>query len=196
MYATSGYSDLPYSLKNGSPANIGKTSATGSSGAHNNMPPYITQVFMIKAIPTAYANITGAEIQNIASDSVTDVYSCDYINNNFTSKGNILWTNSSPTSAFASQTITLSSNDWNVYEVYCCFSVNNTEYVLGFKGLKDYGCLMGMTGLTGGVNCRRQIIYNSQTSLTFTDAYGANNAVDNSKIIPMFVIGYNGISNY
>ena len=51
-YATSGYTDLPYSLRGSASAEptVGKSSAVGGGGAHNNMPPFTALNYIICAI--------------------------------------------------------------------------------------------------------------------------------------------------
>lgn len=58
-----------------------------------------------------------AEIVNGYSTSTTNGYSCDYVNNTFKTKGTVLWTNPNPTSAFDSQTIILSTSNWDYCEI-------------------------------------------------------------------------------
>lgn len=54
------------------------TEYTGGGQAHNNLQPYIVQNYIIKAFQSSgvVANVVQAK-----SNSTTDVYSCDYINN-------------------------------------------------------------------------------------------------------------------
>lgn len=54
------------------------TKDTGGGQAHNNLQPYIVQNYIIKAFQSSgvVANVVQAK-----SNSTTDVYSCDYINN-------------------------------------------------------------------------------------------------------------------
>ena len=52
-------------------------SANGGGQAHNNMQPYVTTNYIIKAFQSAGVV---AQVSNTKSDSTTDTYSCDYIN--------------------------------------------------------------------------------------------------------------------
>ena len=65
-----------------------KTNTTGSNQAHNNLQPYETDCWIIKAKQSA--GIVG-NVVNAYSVSTTDAYSCDYIN------GTILYENASGT---------------------------------------------------------------------------------------------------
>lgn len=50
---------------------------TGGSQAHNNMPPYVTTNYIIKAFQSSGVV---AQVSNTKSDSTTDTYSCEYVN--------------------------------------------------------------------------------------------------------------------
>ena len=55
----------------------GYTQNTGGSQPHNNMQPYVTTNYIIKAFQSSGVV---AQVSNTKSDSTTDTYSCDYIN--------------------------------------------------------------------------------------------------------------------
>lgn len=56
--------------------------------------------------------------------------------------GQILWTNSSPTSTFEAQTITLSSGDYDFYEIYCTYNGSTaSQYANGFRTIKGKGLI-------------------------------------------------------
>ena len=57
-----------------------RTSYIGGSQPHNNMPPYVTTNYIIKAFQSAGVV---AQVSNTKSDSTTDTYSCEYVNNMF-----------------------------------------------------------------------------------------------------------------
>lgn len=105
-------------------------------------------------------------------------------------KGTILWTNPSPASAFASQTITLSSGDYDFYEVF--FTYNNTtasQYANGFKTIKGKGSIISENGYGTGLSVRRKIDYTDDTHLLVSDGMNGN-AVGNGYLIPIYVVGY------
>ena len=94
--------------------------------------------------------------------------------------GTILWTNSSPTSAFSSQTITLSSNDFDIYEVFYYISTENIQ-VLTSKSIKGHGTRL----MIPSTNMEyRTMTSNSDTSYTF------NVPSNSSFAVPIYVIGY------
>lgn len=54
-----------------------KTNSNGGGQAHNNMQPYVTTNYIIKAFQSAGVV---AQVSNTKSDSTTDTYSCEYVN--------------------------------------------------------------------------------------------------------------------
>lgn len=124
------------------------------------------------------------------------------INGKAVNFGTILWENSDPSSNFASQNVALNSDDYDTYEVYAITGIGNTQLVM-YKGLKGYGGMLeylselneGYAQYTG---FRQRIFrYVDDTHLSFENALQRINTnqsttpeVDNSKIIPIYIIGY------
>ena len=119
------------------------------------------------------------------------------INNNLIDHGTILWTNPNPTSSFSAQTITLNSSDYDMYEI-----VYTSENSGGFssiynmtKSIKGYGTVLQAVNATGSATPIRvrTVTYVSDTKLSFSVGYtgaGYPLGTDNSKCIPLYVIGY------
>lgn len=130
---------------------------------------------------------TGAQIIDGYSNSQVSGYSCNYANKAF--GGKILWTNEHPENAFASQTITLSSSDYDYYEVYCTYSNTTLDYLNAFKSIKGKGVLMYILGYGTNLSARRKIDYTDATHLL---VYGgkSNSDDNNSYVIPVYVVGY------
>lgn len=135
---------------------------------------------------------TQAQVVNNKNNSQLNAYSCDYVNN---LAGKILWTNENPTISFSSQTVTLSSSDYDFIEIIYKTATNATECYSSGKLLKGYGtklfdCYAGAQYTYGR---SRDMVYVSDTSLTFDDGkrstYG-NAGTDNNMIIPLYIIGY------
>lgn len=114
--------------------------------------------------------------------------------------GKLLWTNYSPTSSFGGQTIVLNDDDYDCYEIL--FLISNATGAdssrMGSSGkiLKGYAprLFISFSG-SGGANVRsRNTSFDSNTAITFEDAYSAvgttGRQVDNTMIIPLYVIGY------
>lgn len=137
------------------------------------------------------------QIHDAYNESTSDTYSCNYINKFI--KETVLWTNSSPTSSFASQTITLSSSDYDYLECfYYNYAVSGFRQVQSVKVPKGYSFNLATTILASG-NMHygsRPVTRNSDTSFTF----GANSGVaswnastvltDNSWAVPIKIVGY------
>lgn len=75
----------------------------GGNQAHNNLQPYIVVNYIIKAHPSA---VNTSEVVNEHSTSETDVYSANYVNNNFQLEGEVLYSNDTGTTG----NVTLSKN--------------------------------------------------------------------------------------
>ena len=126
----------------------------------------------------------------------------DNLNNNFqelsdSSKGNILWTNLSVTNTFNSQTIDLSSSNYNFYEII--YASNITTGALYFntgKIPKGKGTRISVSAgstTNGPYIYFRTVNYTNDTQLSFTDAsvtYSSTMTTNNDQIIPAYVIGY------
>lgn len=141
--------------------------------------------------------ISGANAQNTYNASTTDPYSCNYVNNNFESKSKLLWTNPNPTSAFSAQTVTLSSSDYDVLEIFY-FDFTGTLNIYSTKTLKGSPCnLMALFqyqdhGYAGSrlATYVSDTSYNFQTPITVieSDAFGRHTAAQ--WCVPLYIVGY------
>ena len=105
-------------------------------------------------------------------------------------KGKILWTNPNPTIAFEQQTINLSSNDYDFYEIIITPTTNTVNnYVEVVKGLKGKGTYLKYF-TSDGIVYRRKVDYVDDTKLTIDNPTAYNGTIDNINIIPLYVIGY------
>lgn len=149
-----------------------------------------------------------ADINKVKADDMNEIKSV--VNQNYQEQqgtnqqvtnitGQILWTNPAPTQTFAEQSITLSSDDYDFYEIYfLCGTSSPENQRLAYSGklIKSYGARSSYTYAgSGGVNVRSRIFdMVSATSIKFYDAYSATGAtaysVNNAVMIPMYVIGY------
>lgn len=104
--------------------------------------------------------------------------------------GQILWTNPSSSSSFAEQTITLSSGNYDFYEIYCVYSnTSGSHYANGFKTIKGKGLVISENGYGTDLSVRRKVDYTDATHLLISSAFGGAN-IDNGYLIPIYVIGY------
>ena len=128
---------------------------------------------------------TQAQVIDGYSTSTTDSYSCNYVNG---SVGKILWTNSSPTSDFSSQTITLSSGDYDFLEIFFCSNVqsNNKTFEIR-KTIKNYD--VTLSTVVQNVNTYRIVRFTDATHLAVESGY-AGTDVQDRRCVPLYVIGY------
>lgn len=129
-------------------------------------------------------------VKTTYNESDDNTYSTNYINNAF--GGKILWTNSNPTTAITTTTITLTSDDYDVLEIIYRMSIDS-NIQFSSKFLKGAGCeLMG--GVYGGNNYEIMFRTLSRTNDTSFDLdkcfYGRNKVLYNDGIIPLYIIGY------
>lgn len=133
-------------------------------------------------IPVTANNLN--EMQNILNNNVS---------NGFQSKGTILWTNPSPTSSFASQTITLSSDDYDfllfVYRTDLTIYNAHSEIVIkGYGGQFDF-----FSTATANRRWARRFARINDTEFEFQDSLfldGTSVTTQNTSLIPLYVIGY------
>ena len=108
--------------------------------------------------------------------------------------GKILWTNPDPNVPFDTQTITLSSDDYDCYEVLYKTSNTSNNCVNTGKIPKGTGTsLVNISGLSSSPIRTRTINYISDTSIEVRPLYiGASSTsdTDNRYCIPYMIIGY------
>ena len=109
------------------------------------------------------------------------------------SMGKILWTNPNPTVSFSAQTITLSTNDYDMYEaIYYSSSTLATQMTTGRIKKGETLFLQQIYYDTNSAQVRsrqRDISYDSDLSLNVQDAKNNGN-VQNTDLIPAYIIGY------
>lgn len=103
-------------------------------------------------------------------------------------KGTILWTNSSPTSDFSSQTITLSSGDYDFLEIIFCSNVQSPNKTFEIrKTIKNYD--VTLSTVVQNVNTYRIVRFTDATHLAVESGY-AGTDVQDRRCAPLYVIGY------
>ena len=108
-----------------------------------------------------------------------------------------LWTNASPTSNFAAQTITLSAamTDFERIEIVYKYTTTGTEYhayfdVTDYTYTGSYADEFGIISRPGLAGYMRRLIMASATTISFTTAYRLNNSgSSNAYAIPVAVYG-------
>lgn len=110
---------------------------------------------------------------------------------------NVLWTNLNPTSSFESQSIVLSSGDYNYLEIYfktyiAQDNVKSVKVEKGQNAVLDCAFYYNSKNYMG----TRQITYTDATHLSVGEGHAIiqddvlNNGVTNEWIIPIKIIGY------
>ena len=140
--------------------------------------------------------------RNSYGTSTSEVYSCAYTNDaiadakSYTddvAKGTILWANSG-TSITANSTITLSSGDYDVLEIFYTTSLSN--YITSQRIIKGMSATLssGNFGEKGRGIYWRELTRTDDTHYTvgagnyFTSSGNGNDAVN--VIIPRYIVGY------
>lgn len=108
------------------------------------------------------------------------------VNNEFTRiKGQILWANPNPTNNFDAQTITLSSDDYDILEWYYLYNNDLNQKVMKCEKVpKGYSPQLEL--IYGSGTIRRICDYVSDTSYSIRNNVGAGNEY----IIPLYIIGH------
>lgn len=136
----------------------------------------------------------GLEIANEYTIGDNVAYSVDYSNSAF--GGTILWTNPSPTSAFAGQVVQVDLSDCDMYEILFMTSKEDTNCQSSGKIPKTFTTILNYSignASNGPYNMYRNISAISNTSITFTDsqvAYASTRTVSGDNCIPLYIIGY------
>lgn len=142
----------------------------------------------IKTVVNANADILG---DGASLSGGTAVANINYL------KGKKLWTNSSPTAEFAAQSITLSSSDYDLLEIFY-IDYNSTNRFKSVRVPKGKNTLLEMSISVSNYSFAgvRPVTYSSATSLTVgacTALYDTNafsHITNNTWCIPQYVIGY------
>ena len=106
-------------------------------------------------------------------------------------QGKIVWTNSSPTSSFGAQTITLneSLSGYDFYEILFRQSTADARIMTTGKIPVGYGTILLWITTTNFFRPTDMTV--SGNTITFLDCKNSSNVVDNVRTIPMYVIAYN-----
>lgn len=137
------------------------------------------------------------KIKNNYSEDSDSAYSCNYVNKY--TKATTLWENSAPNLSFSSQTIELSSDDYDYLECfYYNYAISGFQQVQSVKVPKGYSFNLATT-IYAESNMHygsRPVTRNSDTSFTF----GTNKGVatfnssgvltDDSWAVPIKIVGY------
>jgi hypothetical protein len=116
-------------------------------------------------------------------------------------KGKILWTNSNPSTSFADQDVSLTSDDYDLLEIFFNQGTTNTA-CWSARAIKGYGTQLIVTtnlneGFAQTTGTRLRVVnYISDTTLhignclTRDGAGSVTPTVNNTGLIPMYIVGY------
>lgn len=167
------------------------TGATGGNQPHNNLQPYITINYLIRAKKTKNVLTTASTVvDSLEGNSTVDAPSQRAVNEEFSNvKGKILWTNPNPTKPIDTMTINLNSDDYDILEVYTKESTS-TIRMYHNKMIKGYSCkIMNVAPANAPYVNYRNLEYVNDT----TYALGAFSGLyegDKNNMIPLYIIGY------
>lgn len=131
---------------------------------------------------------TNSNLPGISADSLNHIE--EGIEAAHESMGKILWTNPNPTVSFSSQTITLSTNDYDMYEIIYYSSITQAGQMATGKIKKGENLYLTQTYYDTQVRVRqREVNYSSDLSLNVQEAKN-NGSTQNTDLIPIYVIGY------
>lgn len=99
----------------------------------------------------------------------------------------ILWTNPSPTSSFGTNTIILSSNDYDFLEFICIYVSSNIDITFSQKTIKGKGLVA--SAYHSSNNVTRIFDYTDETHYTSRHGF-LGTSQDDTRVVPLYVIGY------
>ena len=152
----------------------------------------------VKTSLVGAVNEVNSKIGNLSSLNTTDKTNViNAINEVFNrEKGTILWTNQTPDVDFTAQNITLSSNDYDMYEVIFVPTIGTTQEQNAGRVKKGTGTRMSSAyNSNDGVGCRmRTIDYINDTTLHINDGSETRGvtpqSTSNGVCIPLYIIGH------
>lgn len=132
------------------------------------------------------------KVLNSNSTSEENTYSCDYINK---STGFIGWTNPNPTSEFSAQTITLSTSDFDEYEIEYLVVIGATSTKSTGRISKNNTAYLDYIGGSGTLKgFYRMVMAINNNYINFNDTiYSNDGSTANVRCIPQRVILYKNL---
>lgn len=157
--------------------------------------PSTTTPISANNLNTMQSNIENeftATMSNV-QDALDEKVSTSVANSTYEKKGVLLWTNSSPTSSFSAQTITLNDtlSNYDCYEILFRQSTTVPRIFNTGKIPVGSGTILGFnTGSLWYLRATGDTV--SGNTIAFEAGYGSSGSatVDNTRTIPMYVIGY------
>lgn len=132
------------------------------------------------------------EIKNVVNNNDDLLTNTNVVLSNI--KGTVLWTNPNPTSDFSSQTITLSSDDYDVLEFFYGYDTSGVR-VASERTIKGNGVQFDVYSTVVPTRAwRRRAEFVSNTSYSIGNCtrmeYNQTSYNENGYCVPLYVIGY------
>lgn len=132
------------------------------------------------------------EIKNVVNNNDDALTNTNVVLSNI--KGTVLWTNPNPTSDFSSQTITLSSDDYDVLEFFYGYDTSGGR-VVSERTIKGNGVQFDVYSTVVPTRAwRRRAEFVSNTSYSIGNCtrmeYNQTSYNENGFCVPLYVIGY------
>ena len=186
------------------PSEAGLVAPSGTKSISSNGTYDVSSYASVSvSVPTG---TTPSGTYSISSNGTYNISSYAYVSVNVSASPtvDILWTNSSPSTSFAQQTVSLSKNAQNYDYIvinYCSdtSSTGSTYRRDLFLPYSTYASSMSATGITCFIGARtssnsytRRVYAYSDTQVTFSNcfSFGSSGTQSNSKCIPYRISGY------
>lgn len=128
-----------------------------------------------------------AQVDDEISTTSTNAVQNQAITNAF--GGILLWTNPNPTSNFAAQTITISSTDYDVLEIFYMTVQSTNNQLKNVKTIKNYNVVLDYyDGYSSKGALRTATIIGDQ--ITFSNSFYDSITGSQNYCIPIYIIGY------
>lgn len=136
---------------------------------------------------------TMASMVNSHSNSTTNGYSCDYINDNYQEKCTVLWTNSNPTSDFSAQDININLTSYDYIVIECKHYKSTNSYMYQRFNIPSEDMKLFYANDS---ECEARNVTITSTKISFGNGrkMGWNNVGswgdENARLVPVHIYGY------
>lgn len=100
----------------------------------------------------------------------------------------ILWTNSNPTSNFAGQTITISSTDYDVLEIFYVSILGNNQ-IKSVRTIKNANSILDFYDGYSSKGALRTVTI-SGNQITFSNSFYNSGSGSQNYCVPVYIVGY------
>ena len=102
----------------------------------------------------------------------------------------LLWTNSSPTAAFATQTVTIDLSDYTLASIQTVYSATDTNNYKSTFTIHTKGTNRSLVSFQGqGSGYAQRYLNISDTGIWFSTAYGIGGDQNTALCVPLYIYG-------